>query len=93
MATEAEQWVASWERTRKKGAWRFLLKCVLACGVVGFLLNALRWILDDRPFDIVFLSTMVTKALFVGLSFGALLWFWSEHRYHKSKGTKSVSDA
>lgn len=93
MATETEQWIASWECTREKGAWRFLVKCVLICGLAAFLLHALRWFLDDRPFDMVFLSTIVTKALLVGLSLGALLWFWSEHRYHKYKGTKSVSGA
>jgi hypothetical protein len=89
VATETEEWIASWKRRKVKGVWLYLLEWVLVFALTGILFSAIDWFMDDKPFNFIRLAT---KSVFAGLSVGAFFWILNAYRYNKSKGTDSVSD-
>lgn len=90
MTVSSDEWIASWESRRKRGALYFLLQWVLGVTFAFILYNAIHWLLGDRPFEI---TMVLSRAVLIGLGVGACVWITSQSRYQKHSGAKSASDA
>jgi hypothetical protein len=83
-----EQFVAKWERTRRKGRHHFIwLYGVLGWGVsTGVVFTLIMFLASPakQPKTLAFIAVNATLWLLGGYIWGAVMWTWGEWKYEKT---------